>query len=139
MDYKFINNKHQILGDILIYSIVLETVFYFFYKDFTPKFFLPFSFLNLCIIFFKLILKKPRPNNKNNYSFPSGHTCNSLFITFFSLQHRKNRFNFLKIPISIYIIYSRIKSKNHSKFDISFSAILLITYYKIVNEKYINI
>ena len=135
MIYKLKNSKHQLIGDMLIYSIISETVFYFFNQNFTTKFFLQFPVLNFWIICFKLILRKPRPNNKNNYSLPSGHTCNSLFITFFSLQHRKTMVNFLKIPISIYIIYSRIKSRNHSKIDISFSIILLITYYKFVNEK----
>jgi membrane-associated phospholipid phosphatase len=71
------------------------------------------SLMSMFII--KRTIDRPRPNKKNNVSFPSGHTA-MAFCGVMPLVHESNVPTFFKIPVTLLafsVAASRVESLNH--------------------------
>jgi len=66
----------------------------------------------------KYSVKKERPNNKDNLSFPSGHTSISFSASTFIYKRYGVKYAILPYLASIYVGYSRVYAKQHDNLDV---------------------
>lgn len=66
----------------------------------------------------KLLIQKPRPDESDNYSFPSGHSATAWF--FVVLYH----WNPLVFVWAILVTMSRVVKKRHDEIDVTAGTIL---------------
>ncbi len=114
--------RHKKVGDVLLLalpSVALSSTFiwkdgqkgtYQFTKAITSTIALSYGL--------KFIINKKRPNNENNYSFPSAHTS----VTFASAAFIQKRYGWeYGIPaylIAGYVGYTRIQANKHDGWDV---------------------
>lgn len=72
----------------------------------------------------KLLVNKERPNGKDNFSFPSGHTSTVFQSAAFIHKRYGWKYAIPSYLLASYTGYSRIQSKNHDIVDVASGAFI---------------
>jgi membrane-associated phospholipid phosphatase len=121
------NNTIEKSGDVLLFAIptaTLVTTLFIKDKKGTWQFSEGLLLTTGLTISLKFLINKERPNGKDNYSFPSGHTA-TVFQSAAFIQKRYGwKYAIPSYLLATYTGYSRIQSKNHDIVDVVSGAII---------------
>lgn len=115
------------LGDalrIVLPTVAIGSTFYFKDQEGRNQFYKSFVTTTALTYALKYSVKKERPNNQDNHSFPSGHTSIAFQGATFIHQRYGLRYGILAYLAAGYTGYSRVHSNNHDLEDVLAGALI---------------